>query len=242
MGADRRAWRYRDRAEVVGAAADRLLGRLIEWQQAGATPELALSGGPLAQRTLAAFAQRAPGSSIDPTRLGLWWTDDAFVPSHGRQRHSLRALSLLGGVLPLDPARVHPVPAAEAYADPEAAAHAYALDLAPVTLDLCLLELGPLGQVASLFPGQRGLTAEPVVGITDAPGTVSQRVSLGLTTLNAAREIWVLASGAEVAGLVAASFAGAPNLPSARLQARERTWWFLDEAAAQLLPYHTCQL
>jgi 6-phosphogluconolactonase len=148
----------------------------------------------------------------------------------------------LGGVLQLDPARVHPVPAADAYPDPEAAAHAYALDLAPVTMDICLLELGPLGQVAGLFPGHRGLTGEPVVGITDAPGGVAERVSLGLTTLNAAKEIWVLAVGAQVAGLVAASFAGAPNLPSARLKARERTWWFLDEAAAELLPFHTCEL
>jgi hypothetical protein len=45
-----------------------------------------------------------------------------------------------------------------------------------------------------------------------------------------------------VAGLVAASFAGASNLPSTRVGGRERTWWFLDDAAASLLPYHTCEL
>jgi 6-phosphogluconolactonase len=242
MASPARAFRHRDRGEVVTAAATRLISRLVEIQQRGAIPQLALSGDPVSYRVLAAFVARAPGSRLDPTKLGLWWTDDAFVPTQSRDRHSLEALSLLGGSLLLDAARIHPVPSSDAYPDPEAAAHAYAQEIAATTLDICLLELGPLGQVAGLFPGYRPTGNEAVIGLTDAPDGPAERVSLGLPTINAAREVWVLASGAQVAGLVAASFAGAPSLPSARLGGRERTWWFLDEPAASLLPFHECRL
>jgi 6-phosphogluconolactonase len=242
MAAPPRALRHRDRSEVVTDVAIQLLNRLAELQRGGRAPQLALSGDPLAYRVLAALVARAPGSALNAARLGLWWTDDAFLPTHSRERHSLRALSLLAGTLQLDPARIHPVPSSDAYPDPEAAAHAYAQDLAQSSLDICLLELGPLGQVAGLFPGQRGAGSEPVVGVTDAPDGPAERVSLGLPAINAAREVWVLAAGAQVAGLVAASFAGAQNLPSARVRGRERTWWYLDDPAAHLLPFHTCEL
>jgi 6-phosphogluconolactonase len=241
MAVPPRALRHRDRGEVVADAASLLVDRLTELQAHGLTPQVALAGDPLAYRVLAAMVAKASQSALDATRLGLWWTDDAFVPTHSRDRHSLRALGLLGGSLQLDPARIHPMPSSDAYPDPEAAAHAYALELAQTTIDICLLELGPLGQVAGLFPGQRG-TAEPVIGVTDAPEPPAERVSLGLPVINASREVWVLAAGSPVAGLVAASFAGAPNLPSARLAGRDRTWWFLDDPAASLLPYHVCEL
>jgi 6-phosphogluconolactonase len=121
MAAPARALRHRDRGEIVADAAACLIDRLVELQQQGVTPQLALSGDPLAYRVLAALVTRAPASPLDPTRLGLWWTDDAFVPTHSRDRHSLRALSLLAGSLQLDPSRIHPVPSSDAYPDPEAA-------------------------------------------------------------------------------------------------------------------------
>jgi 6-phosphogluconolactonase len=234
--------RHRDRGELVADAASSLVDRLVELQRGGATPQIALSGDPLAYRVLAALVPQAVGSGLDASRLGVWWTDDAFVPTGSRQRHSLRVLSLLAGSLHFDPARIHPVPSSDAYPDPEAAAHAYAQDLAQTTLDICLLELGPLGQVAGLFPGRRASMADAAVGVTDAPDGAPERVSLGPASINAAREVWVLASGPQVAGLVAASFADAPNLPSARVGGRDRTWWFLDDPAASLLPFHTCAL
>ncbi|MDR1387650.1 MAG: 6-phosphogluconolactonase [Propionibacteriaceae bacterium] len=243
MAATPRALRFFDRATLVEAAAERLIARLIELQDHPGTPQLGLSGDPLAYDVLAAAVERMPNSPVDPTRLSLWWTFDAFVPTDSTQRHALRMLSLLAGRVQLDPAIVHPIPSSDAYADPEAAAHQYAQDLGQTRLDICLLELGSRGQVAGLFPGQRPPpSSEPVVGLTDAPHGPPERVSLSLAALNASREIWLLAAGQAVAGLVAASWAGASNLPSAHLAGRERTWWFLDQAAAGLLPFHRCTL
>ncbi|MDR1264495.1 MAG: 6-phosphogluconolactonase [Propionibacteriaceae bacterium] len=240
MASPRRALRHSDRGEVVAAVATRLIARLVEFQEAGHAPQLALSGDPVSHSVLKAVLSRSPGSRLQPARLGLWWTDDAFLPTQSRERHSQRALSLLGG-LHLDPALIHPVPSSDAYADPEAAAQAYAAELGSTRLDICLLELGQLGQVAGIFPGQRPAD-DPVVGVTGAPDGPADRVSLGLATINDSREVWVLACGHSVAGLVAASFAGAPSLPGARVSGRERTWWFLDQPAASLLPFHSCEL
>jgi 6-phosphogluconolactonase len=243
MPAAPRVLRHLDQATLIDDAARGLVQRLVEIQQAGRIPQVALSGDPLAYKVLAAAVGQIAQSPLDTTHLGLWWTDDAFVPTDHPERHSLRALSLLAGTLHLDAARIHPIPSSDAYADPEAAAHQYLQDLGQTTLDICLLELGRLGQIASLFPSLRpGPASEPVIGITDAPTPPVARVSLCLPTINAAREVWIMATGAELAGLVAASFAGAPNLPSARVAGRDRTWWFLDDAAASLLPFHTCTL
>ncbi|MDR0990647.1 MAG: 6-phosphogluconolactonase [Propionibacteriaceae bacterium] len=233
--------RLPDRHQLITDATDQLVQRLIDWQRDGGVPQIALSGDPLAYDVLAALTTRAAETEVDPRRVGLWWTDDAFAPTHSPERHSLKALSLLGGSLPLNPSQIHPVPSSEAYSDPEAAAHAYAQDLAQVQLDLCLLELGSAGQIAGLFPGQRDVN-DWVIGVTDAPSGPAERVTLGLSTLNTAREVWVFASGSRVAGLVTASFAGAPSLPSSRVHGRERTWWFVDTPAAALLPCHRCWL
>ena len=64
------------------------------------------------------------------------------------------------------------------------------------------------------------------------------RLSLGFTALNAAREIWVLAAGAEKAPVLAMALGGAGRVqvPVAGLQGRQQTLFLLDEAAAGQLP------
>jgi 6-phosphogluconolactonase len=243
MPAPPRVLRHPDRPALVEDAADVLVARLEAIQAEGRIPQVALSGDPLGYHVLAAAVTRLAASDLDQTRLGLWWTDDAFVPTDHPERHSLRALALLGGSLHLDPSRIHPIPSSDTYADPEAAAHQYLQDLGATEIDICLLELGLVGQVAGLFPGLRpGPASEPVIGITDAAVPPVARVSLCLPVINASREVWILAAGGELAGLVAASFAGAPNLPSARVAGQDRTWWYVDDAAAALLPFHACTL
>lgn len=136
-----------------------------------------------------------------------------------------------------------------AIGDPEAAAARYAEDLAaaarpedhgPVpTFDILLLGVGPDGHVASLFPETPAAYDErSVVAVRGAPKPPPIRLSLTLETINAAREVWLVASGAEKATAIhlALSGAGAVQVPAAGVRGRSRTLWLLDRAAAHALP------
>ena len=59
-----------------------------------------------------------------------------------------------------------------------------------------------------------------------------------MATINSAREIWVLAAGAEKAGAVSLALGGAGGVqvPAAAVRGRRRTLWLLDGAAAGKLP------
>lgn len=133
--------------------------------------------------------------------------------------------------------------------DPEVAAARYAEDLAaaarpedhgPVpTFDILLLGVGPDGHVASLFPETPAAYDErSVVAVRGAPKPPPIRLSLTLETINAAREVWLVASGAEKATAIhlALSGAGAVQVPAAGVRGRSRTLWLLDRAAARALP------
>jgi 6-phosphogluconolactonase len=133
--------------------------------------------------------------------------------------------------------------------DPEAAAARYASWLAaaarpedhgPVpSFDVLLLGIGPDGHVASLFPGLPALYDErPVVAVRGAPKPPPLRLSLTLPAIQCAREVWVLAAGAEKAGAIrlALSGVGPVQVPAAGARGRRRTLFLLDRAAASRIP------
>ena len=121
-----------------------------------------------------------------------------------------------------------------------AAAAAQPEDHGPVpSFDVLLLGIGPDGHVASLFPGLPALYDErPVVAVRGAPKPPPLRLSLTLPAIRSAREVWVLATGAEKAGAVrlALSDVGPVQVPAAGARGRQRTLFLLDRAAASRIP------
>jgi len=101
--------------------------------------------------------------------------------------------------------------------------------------DLVLLGLGPDGHVASLFPGTRALTASQAATAVYVPKLDAWRLSLSLPVLNAARRVWLLASGGDKAVVVrqALGESGDDPLPVQRLAPRGDWAWYLDAAAAE---------
>ncbi|PUB25288.1 6-phosphogluconolactonase [Promicromonospora sp. AC04] len=101
--------------------------------------------------------------------------------------------------------------------------------------DVLLLGMGPDGHVASLFPGHEGLAAQgTTTGVHGSPKPPPERVSLTFDAIRSAREVWIVAAGAEKAERVAAALAGKPvaEVPAAGAVGQARTLWLLDAEAA----------
>lgn len=228
-------------AEATGA---RMLLALLDAQSARTPVHAVLTGGTVGIATLAA-ARRSPlVGAIDWSGVHLWWGDERYLPGGHPDRNETQAREALLDHVPVPAANVHAVPGPDAAPTAGAAASTYAADLARFarevgptpTFDVLLLGVGPDAHVASLFPGLPGpdVLDRPVVAVPDSPKPPPVRVSLTLPTIGAAREVWLVAAGAEKRRAVAAALAGADPraVPAAGVRGRDRTLWLLDAAAA----------
>jgi 6-phosphogluconolactonase len=134
--------------------------------------------------------------------------------------------------------------------DPDAAAGRYAAELraaaragdaaAVPSFDVLMLGIGPEGHVASLFPHAPAVseTQRSVVAVRGSPKPPPTRLSLTFPAIQAAREVWILASGAEKADAVGWALSGREpaEVPAAGALGRERTLFLLDAAAAARVP------
>jgi 6-phosphogluconolactonase len=99
--------------------------------------------------------------------------------------------------------------------------------------------VGPDGHTASLAPGPPAVYDDrPVVAVHGAPKPPPTRITLTFDALNAAKETWVVVSGQDKAAAVAMALGGAGRVqvPAAGINARQRTLWLLDTAAASKIP------
>ena len=241
---------HRDAGLLSKAVAARLVTRLVDVQAARGSASLVLTGGGIGIATLRELQAAPARDAIDWRRLDIWWGDERFLPSGDPERNETQARAALLDSVPVDPARVHPMPPSDGPdREPEAAAERYAAELAaaarpedhgPVPqFDVLLLGIGPDGHTASLFPEHPGVHEEqPVVAVRGAPKPPPVRLSLSFPALNAAREVWMIAAGAEKARPVhlALSGAGPVQVPAAGVAGRARTLWLLDRGAASALP------
>ncbi|TDC97479.1 6-phosphogluconolactonase [Actinomadura sp. 7K507] len=247
---------HRDQDVLAEAAAARLVTRIADVQAARGSASVALTGGGVGTALLSALAAGGARDAIDWGRLDVWWGDERFLPAGDPERNETGAREALLDRVPLDPVRVHPMPAADGPDgdDPEAAAGRYAAELLSAehpgdapgssfhipSFDVLMLGVGPDAHVASLFPGMAALGEKqrPVVAVRDAPKPPPTRISLTFPVLHAAREVWVLAAGESKAGAVRLGLAETDPVeaPVAGARGRERTLFLLDRAAASRLP------
>jgi 6-phosphogluconolactonase len=243
---------HRDAELLAEAVAARLVTRVVDAQAARGTASVVLTGGGIGIGVLAALATAPARDAIDWRHLDVWWGDERFLPTGDPERNDTGARSALLDTVPVDPARVHPMPATDGPdgPDPEAAAGRYAAELAGAalpgdhggvpTFDVLMLGLGEDAHVASLFPGHPALYEElrSVVAVRGAPKPPPLRLTLTLPAIRSATEVWLVAAGEGKARAVhlAVSSAGAVQVPAAGARGRSRTLVLLDEAAASQLP------
>ncbi|MER5944426.1 6-phosphogluconolactonase [Streptomyces sp. NPDC001904] len=243
---------HRDKELMAQAAAARLITKIVDAQAARGFASVVLTGGRNGNGLLAALSSSPARDAIDWGRLDLWWGDERFLPDGDPERNYTQAKEALLDAVPLDPARVHAMPASDGPHgdDADTAAEAYAAELAAAAgpedhgdvpaFDVLMLGVGPDTHVASLFPELPAVreTERTVVGVHGAPKPPPTRVSLTLPAIRAAREVWLLAAGEDKAeaAAIALSGAGEVQAPAAGAYGRSRTLWLLDAAAASQLP------
>ncbi|WP_055543930.1 6-phosphogluconolactonase [Streptomyces kanamyceticus] len=235
---------------MARAAAARLITKIVDAQSARGYASVVLTGGRNGNGLLAALSSAPARDAIDWSRLDLWWGDERFLPDGDPERNYTQAREALLDSVPLNPARVHPMPASDGPYEADAAAEIYAAELAaaagpedhgPVpTFDVLMLGVGPDTHVASLFPELPAVreTERTVVGVHGAPKPPPTRVTLTLPAIRSAREVWLLAAGEDKAKAAAIALSGAGEIqaPAAGAYGRSRTLWLLDTAAASQLP------
>ncbi len=242
---------HRDASLLAKAVAARIVTRLVDSVTARGTASVVLTGGGIGTQVLTELAVAPARDAVDWARVDIWWGDERFVPTGDPDRNETGARTALLDHVDADAKRVHPMPGPDGPDgdDPEAAAARYASWLAAATtpedhgpvplFDILMLGIGPEGHVASLFPGMPALYDErPVVAVHGSPKPPPTRLTLTLPSIQAAREVWILASGHEKADAVAMALsdAGPVQVPAAGAHGRQRTLFLIDSDAAAKVP------
>ena len=241
---------HHDRQMLADDAAARLVMAILEAQAARGQADVVLTGGSMGSEVLVSLGRSPAVDTIDWQHLNLWWGDERFLPAGDPERNETQAREALLDSVPLDPSRVHPMPASDGPdgLDVDAAAARYAAELATAAphgqgvpeFDVLLLGLGPDAHVASLFPEHPALheVEATTIGVRGAPKPPPDRVSLTFPSLCAARDVWFLVAGSDKAGAVGLALSGAGPLqaPAAGVLGLRSTTWLLDRDAATHVP------
>jgi 6-phosphogluconolactonase len=227
---------------LASAVAARLVVKIIDAQAERGSADIVLTGGRIAAKVLRAIKDLPASAAIDWSRVDLWWGDERFLPAGDPERNETQAREALLDALPLDPARVHAMPASDGPdgSDASAAAARYARELASAGTDLphfdvLMLGVGEDGHVASIFPGHtEGFAAGTTAAVHDSPKPPPVRITLSMSAIRTAEEVWLVASGPDKAGPVGTAIEGADpaQVPAAGAVGTDKTLWLLDRAAA----------
>lgn len=220
--------------DVARAMSEELVQAARQRVAAGARFSCAVPGGSVAEHVFPWLAR----AEMRWDRVDVFLVDERFVPpGHAESNERLARELWVEGARPPGP-RLHGMYAAGCTLG-EAAGRAQRDLLGtlgdPPRLDVAVLGVGPDGHVASLFPGHPALRQGNrwVLALTDAPKPPPERLSLSLSALSAAREIWIAAFGREKAAVIAEARHDAASALPLALVARSGppVRWWLDEGA-----------
>jgi 6-phosphogluconolactonase len=237
-----------DPASLAESVAARFLSRVAKRVAEGKLAHVSLTGGSMGSGVLAAAAKNPRVAEIDWSLVHFWWSDERFVPRADGDRNEKQAREALLDALDIPAANIHAPAASGEDVDLDAAAAAYAEELARFpgsegawpSFDVCFLGVGPDGHIASLFPDRPEIliTDHAVVAVRDSPKPPPERVSMTRPVINSSKRVWMVLSGADKAAALGLALAGASyaGVPAAGAKGRKRTVFFVDEAAAAQVP------
>jgi 6-phosphogluconolactonase len=246
MSAAPRLIRVADTAALAEAAAAAILQTAQAAVKAHGRFTIALAGGATPALTYARLAQPPFVTAMPWDRTWIFFGDERMVPADHPESNYRMADERLLAKVPIAPDHVFRM-RGEAE-DSETAATDYGKALAEVCaarragvprLDLVLLGVGVDGHTASLFPGSPAVREifRPVAAVHAAAAAVPERLTMTLPVINAAARVFVLVSGGEKSKVVKSVLVEKKLVPAGMVSPEEgELWWFVDEAAAALLP------
>ncbi|MBM3870773.1 MAG: 6-phosphogluconolactonase [Verrucomicrobia bacterium] len=222
------------------ALAEQGAAEMVAWAASSPVPiNVAVSGGRIAKDFFSGVLRIALTRKQSLAHVHFFWADERCVPPDHAESNYRSAAESLFMPLGLQPQNIHRIRGED---DPEHAARETQKELCrfaslnaagqPV-LDLVLLGMGEDGHVASLFPGEaEDVISSPVVyRAVTASKPPPRRITLGYPAIAAARQVWVLASGAGKEAALRQSLASPGRTPLARvLKDRTQTRIFTDIA------------
>lgn len=239
---------HKDEDTLAAAVAARLITRIVDAQMARGQASIVLTGGGVGIASLVAVRNSPAVDAVDWSKVDFWWGDERYLPTGDPERNETQARAALLDHVPVDPARVHAMPAAGD--DPEGDADIYAAILAGAAqpedhgnvprFDVLMLGMGPEGHIASIFPESPAAHDErAVVAVRNCPKPPPTRISLTFPSIQSATEVWLIASGeskAPIMPLALSQDTGEFQVPAAGARGRRKTLALLDDAAASRLP------
>ena len=217
-----------DETSVARRAAEIIAGEARVAIAARGSFTLAVSGG----RTPWAMLRMLAGENVPWDAVHVFQVDERVAPAGDIDRNLTHIAESFLSRVPA--ARMHAMPVEAT--DPIQAAARYANELhaiagSPPVLDLVHLGLGPDGHTASLVPG------DSVLDVADLDVAVTgiyqkrRRMTLTLPTINRARTILWVVTGAEKTAMLERLRAGDPAIPAGRVR-QENALVLADRAAA----------
>lgn len=228
---------------LAEALAEEILAISLKAKAEDRAFHISLSGGSTPQVLFETLVQEQYANSIAWNHLHFWWGDERMVPESSGESNFGVANRILFSQVNIPVENLHPVlgehdlgEEVNRYAS-EMAAHLKLQDNLPV-YDWILLGMGDDGHTASLFPEGIPMDLDTITAAATHPVSGQKRVSLTLATINAAKRVSFLVTGANKQERIAEIFQDRANhmhYPAACVENKNLEWW-MDYAAMKLLP------
>ena len=230
---------YDDVDALADAAAHHIATVLEDAIRDRDTASLCVAGGATPRAAYQRLAS-THATTVDWSRVEVWFGDERCVPSADRQSNYLMVDEALIGRVGIPSTNVHriageldPAEAARAY---DVALHAaFPEVLGEPSFDLLLLGIGTDGHVASLFPDGPALLEVARWAMAVEPPQLEPRVARVTLTppiLQRARRVLYLVSGEPKRAIARRVLLGSEALPAALVRGREQTLWLMDMGAS----------
>jgi 6-phosphogluconolactonase len=224
--------------ELARAAASAWLDEIAAANRAAKPHCVALSGGRIALKFFTSIVGQSKAREISLGLVHFFWADERCVPPDDAESNFRAAHELLFAPLRINDAQIHRIHGEDS---PEIAVQKATMDISHVApknsdgqpiLDLIFLGMGEDGHVASLFPNEiEGTIPGKSIfrAIKNSPKPPPNRVTLSYEAIAAARQAWVLVSGAGKEAALRESILANSRTPLARvIQSRSQTRIFSD--------------